>query len=94
MLKISRAATTDAIVLRLEGQVVGPWVTELESACHDASHSNGRGALPLILDLQGVSFLDADGIALLRQLVTGGASLTNYSVFLAEQLKEVADGDR
>ena len=93
MLRISRAADqTDAIVLRLEGQVVGPWVGELKQAYED-SRRDLNGSRPLILDLQGVSFLDAAAVALLRQLVTGGASLTNYSVFLAEQLKEVTDVD-
>ena len=94
MLRISRAAGSDnAIVLRLEGQVVGPWVDELERVCHETVR-NQRGTPRLILDLTGVSFLDANGIALFRKLVTGDVSIANYSVFIAEQLKEVADVDR
>jgi anti-anti-sigma regulatory factor len=94
MLRISRVAgPTNATVLRLEGQIVGAWVDELKQACEDC-RSADHDRSPLILDLREVSFLDAEAIALLRQLVTGGASLTNYSVFLAEQLKEVADVDR
>lgn len=95
MLKISRVSESDgSLVLRLEGQVTGPWVDELQRSCAEAVPNNGNESRQLILDLSGVSFLDASGIALLRQLATGHVSITNYSVFVAEQLKEVSDGDR
>jgi anti-anti-sigma factor len=93
MLKISRASDSDSpLVLRLEGQVTGPWVDELRRVCSETIPANATKADQLVLDLAGVSFLDASGIALLRQLVTGPVSVTNYSVFIAEQLKEVFDG--
>src|SRR6266545_2614650 len=95
MLKISQVSRSDdSVVLGLEGQVLGPWVDELRRICTEIVSSNDSGTPQLVLDLAGVSFLDADGIVLLRQLVTGHVSLTNYSVFIAEQLKEVADVDR
>jgi anti-anti-sigma regulatory factor len=94
MLKISQVSGPDgAVVLRLEGQVLGPWVDELRRICAETM-SHAGGTRPLVLDVAGVSFLDADAIALLRQLVTGRVSITNYSVFIAEQLKEVSDVDR
>jgi anti-anti-sigma regulatory factor len=93
MLKISkRTGSGVPIVLQLEGQVVGPWVDELRRACAEAARSaDGRR---LILDLSGVSFLDADAIALFHQLVTDHVSIANYSVFVGAQLKEVSDVDR
>ena len=93
MLKISRVSESDSpLVLRLEGQLTGPWVDELRRVC--IATTNGTKAPQLVLDLAGVSFLDASGILLLRQLVTGPVSITNYSLFIAEQLKEVSDGDK
>jgi anti-anti-sigma regulatory factor len=95
MLKISQALRSDgALVLCLEGQVLGPWVEELRRICDETLSSNDCASPQLVLDLAGVSFLDANGIVLLRQLVTSSVSITNYSMFIAEQLKEVADVDR
>jgi anti-anti-sigma factor len=96
MLRITCTTTADgkdATLLRLEGQVTGPWVKELRRLCSDAMSDNGHAAHPLALDLTDVSFIDADGLALFRELTARRVSLTNCSVFVAEQLKEVARVD-
>lgn len=97
MLRITRArpadANNDGPLLRLEGQVTGPWVEELRRVCNETIRLNGHGAHPLVLDLTDVSFIDADGVALFRKLTSRRVSLTNCSVFVAEQLKEVAHAD-
>jgi len=46
-----------------------------------------------VLDLTHMSFIDADGVALLGHLISRQA-LTNCSVFVGEQLKEVTNADR
>ena len=79
------------IVLRLSGQVKGRWVTELSRACGDAV---GNGTQTVALDLSEVSYIDLDGVALLRELRARCVRLTNCSIFAAEQLKEVADVER
>jgi anti-anti-sigma regulatory factor len=95
MLKISKLSGSGVpIVLRLEGKVVGPWVDELRRVCAEAAPSVDGGRPRLVLDLSGVSFLDADAIALFHQLVTDHVSIANYSVFVGAQLKEVSDVDR
>jgi anti-anti-sigma regulatory factor len=76
--------------LRLEGQVIGPWVTELRRICAEMLANSAQRENRLVLDLSGVSFLDADGVALFREL-SGRVLLTNGSAFIAEQLKGVAD---
>ena len=92
MLRISKRSDREGrTVLRLDGEVVGPWVDELERICVEATPPGDSRAPRLILDLAGVSFLDAKAIALLRRLVTEHVSVTNYSVFIGEQLKEVFD---
>jgi hypothetical protein len=98
MLRISHgtAETEDGVVisLLLEGQISGPWVEELRRICADRLGNNGRSTGHLVLDLAGISFLDADGIALCRDLAARRVRFTNSSAFIAEQLKGVADVDR
>jgi anti-anti-sigma regulatory factor len=96
MLRISqRAAENEGgpTCLRLEGQVTGPWVQELRRVCTETLGNNGRSTEHLIIDLAGVSFLDADGIGLFRELAARRVLFTNCSSFVAEQLRGVADVD-
>jgi len=88
------ADLTEQELLRLEGQVTGPWVAELRRVCAEVLGYNGHGGNHLVLDLAGVSFLDADGIALFHELAARRVLFTNCSAFIAEQLKGVADADR
>ncbi len=84
MLKIVRSETSrNTPTLRLEGQVVGPWVDELRRSC-DAVLATG---VKLILDLSEVSFLDRDGVELVRSLTTRNVALQNCSRFVVEQLR-------
>ena len=97
MLRISRSTTEDPsepTLLRLEGHITGPWVEELRRVCAETLGNNGCGGNYLVLDLAGVSFLDAGGVALFRELAARRVSFTNSSTFIAEQLKGVADVDR
>jgi hypothetical protein len=85
MLKISGLKSGDhARTLRLEGQVIEPWVEELRGVC-ERLLTEGQ---PLTLDLASVSFLDRDGITLLRRLAARHVALINRSPFVAEQLRE------
>ena len=72
-----------AAKLRLEGEVMGPWVQEVKKACEPFLGNGHR----LTLDLGDVSLVDRDGIALLRELRRAQVRLVNGSPFLTEQLK-------
>jgi ABC-type transporter Mla MlaB component len=96
MLRISRAAPegdSSSQLLRLEGQVAGEWVEELRHVSEETLGSNDPSGRALVLDLSGISFVDSEGVALCRELAGRGVRFTNCSPFIAEQLKEVADGD-
>jgi ABC-type transporter Mla MlaB component len=73
--------------LRLEGQLKGAWVKELSRSCEDAL----RNRKLLTLDLAAVSFVDRDGIALLRTLRNRDVAISNCSPFVEDQLN---DGSR
>ncbi|HEY6846338.1 MAG TPA: hypothetical protein VI320_09015 [Terracidiphilus sp.] len=76
-----------AVTLRIEGRITGPWVEELRTACNVHTVPDD---VQLSVDLADISFADAAGIALLRELRTRGVGLIRATPFLAEQLKEGA----
>src|SRR4051794_15722167 len=68
MLRITRMTGSEpGESLTLEGKLVGPWVAALRESC--------EGRAPLRLDLAAVSFADAAGVELLRELLAVGATL-------------------
>ena len=97
MLRISEGPGQNeggATHLRLEGQITGPWVEELRRVCSDTSGNSAHSKRHLVIDLAGVSFLDAAGIALFHELAARRVQFTKCSAFIAEQLKGVTDVQR
>ena len=82
MLRIDTREEPGRTILRLEGRVIGAWVNQVRRSCRDAL---GRGG-HVTLDLGAVSFVDVDGIVLLRELGPEVA-LTNTTPFVAAQLE-------
>jgi len=83
MLRITHTQGHDSVLtLRLEGKLVGPWVTELARSCNELSCSPNH----LRLDLSAVTFVDGLGLALLRNLLGRGATLAPCSGLVAELL--------
>jgi len=74
-----------AVTLRVEGRITGPWVEELRTACNVHTFPDD---VQLSLELADISFADAAGIALLRELRNCGVGLIRTSLFLAEHLKD------
>jgi ABC-type transporter Mla MlaB component len=83
-LKISQTGKANhSVTLKLEGRVVGPWVSELRQVC-ETLLTEGRA---LKLDLTDVTFADASGLAALSSFKSRGVIFTNCSPFVEEQLK-------
>lgn len=74
MLKITgqRDAASDPLSLILEGRLAGPWVEELNSYWRQMAASQQSRA---VIDLTGVTFVDAEGKALLTRIWQQGAEL-------------------
>ena len=83
MLRIVIESENGVPTVRAEGQMVGPWVGELERSCEPLA----RTGLAPILDLGRVSFVDRGGVELIRALSDRGMTVINCSGFVAEQLK-------
>ncbi len=74
MLKITgqRDTTQQGVSLVIEGRLTGPWVEELETYCRIVAENQQRCTK---IDLTGVTFIDADGKALLARLWQDGVEL-------------------
>jgi len=72
MLRITSEKNPDSIRLIVEGSLTGPWISEL---AHEWSTIQSAGAIPLIVDLTGVTFIAEDGKALLSRMWREGAEL-------------------
>jgi len=84
-MKITVVESSDERVrLRVEGRLTGRWVEELRRTCQLYAINGG---IQLILDLADVSFADAEGIKLLKELRIRWVTVLNPSSLVAEQLK-------
>ena len=68
--------------LRLEGRIVGDWVSVLEA---ELARDDLRDR-PLVLDLSRVDFATAPGVMVLRRAAESGATLTGCSPLIASLL--------
>ena len=85
MLRISVVdSSNSAVRLRVEGRLTGRSVEELRQSC--GTHVPGLG-MRLTLDLTDVSFADAAGIELLKDLRSRNVLLLNASPYLAIQVE-------
>jgi hypothetical protein len=91
MLRITVVDLSDSVVvLRVDGRITGCWVEELRRTCtaHAFAAHTFADEVQLSLELSKVSFADATGIALLKELRSRGADLIRPTPFVAEQLKD------
>ena len=77
-------SSSTGVRLRVEGRLTGRWVEELRRTCDLHALSDG---IRLTLDLADVSFADAAGIELLKELRIRSVTLLSPSSLVAEQLK-------
>jgi hypothetical protein len=83
VLKITRLSHQGRVrTIKLEGEILGPWVDSVRDACTD------RGGQPgcLCLDLAAVTYVDAAGAALLGDLIREGITVAACSSFVRELL--------
>jgi hypothetical protein len=71
----------------LEGKLVGPWVTELEKCWSGALAANPSRTL--LVDLADISFIDAEGRALLARMRRKGARLLSTGVLINAIVAEI-----
>jgi hypothetical protein len=83
VLKITRLSRKGrTLTLKLEGEILEPWVDTVRSTCTQ----RGRRFKLLHLDLAAVTYADAAGAQLLRDLLGEGIEIAACSSFLTELL--------
>lgn len=83
MLRITAEVADGIPTLKLEGSVTGPWVSELRRVVEGSRTRSGQ----VRLDLSEVRYVDAEGAALLRELIRDHVELSRRSTFVAELLE-------
>lgn len=88
MLRISIHETEDAIEITLEGRIAGPWVAELSRVWVETAPR--LAARKLLLDLRNVTYADAAGKQVLRDIKsktdTELVTSTPWTQYLAEEI--------
>lgn len=87
MLKITILKGGSSTALKLEGKLAGPWVEELEKTWRSLGSS--PEGWRLVVDLCGVTFVDASGKNVLARMHQGGASFqadTAMTKYLVEEI--------
>jgi ABC-type transporter Mla MlaB component len=93
MLRITeqRESEPDSVLLRLEGRLTGPWVHELSGYWQKVSTNQQQRVM---IDLTGVTFIDAEGKALLTRLWRQGAGLRAAGCLTKCVVEEITELDR
>ncbi|MFY9221161.1 MAG: STAS domain-containing protein [Blastocatellia bacterium] len=75
---------TDAqkVIFLLEGKIINPWVEEINKECQKHFSIYEK----LILDVSQVSFVDEEGVKLLKNLIKDKVELVGCSLFLSKLL--------
>jgi hypothetical protein len=67
LLRISINDSPELLLLKIEGRLIAPWSTELETLWHQVVDSLGQKSL--CLNLCGTTFVDRHGMEILRRIV-------------------------
>jgi len=88
VLRITVDENPDAVVIKLEGRIAGPWAAELGRLWEEKSRSFANKKISL--DLRETTFADAGGIQILRAIYaqTGARILagTPWTEYLADEI--------
>jgi hypothetical protein len=87
MLRLTRIAGMHPTqTIKLEGKLLEPWVDEVRKACAPGTSPSSR----ISLDLFALTFVDAAGEGLLRDLIGRGIEVVACSGYIAELLRSRA----
>lgn len=91
MLKITKSDTAGAVAWKLEGKLTDLWVQELERCWRERGRLHREG---LVIDITEVTFIDADGKALLIQMWREGAEFLAAGCLNTSIVEEITATDR
>ena len=84
MLRIARLSRkARGLTIKLEGEILEPWVAAVRNACAECGWSHDR----VELDLAAITYVDAAGRQLLCELLRNNVEITAGSSFFSELLE-------
>jgi len=90
LLRIHIENQHEGVTLRLEGKLIDPWVAELVRVWMDLSRGP-HGGRAVKIDLESVSFVDAQGRSMLAALHRLGCELKGSGPFITAVIQEVSN---
>ena len=91
MLRITEISDDgEEIVMKLEGKVIGVWVDDLKRVC--LFHRDERNRA-VVLDFSGVTFVEARGLEMLKDLKGDRVRIVNCSPFINSLLSRFIKRD-
>ena len=89
MLRITEIPEDDkTITLKLEGKLIGVWITYLDRKC---AYRKKKG-YTVVLDFSGVTFIESRGVAMLERIKDDRVRAVNCSPFIRSILGKVING--
>lgn len=88
MLRITSNLDSDPIVLKVEGKLKGPWVTELEH-CWQSARATCPGHR-LRIELNDITFVEDRGKILLTEMLHSGVELIATGPMMKSILEDIA----
>lgn len=83
MLRITEISEiADSVTLKVEGRIVSEWVTVLEQECLKWL----RAKPEVLLDFSEVTFIDHNGVAMLKRIASANLRLINCPALIHEML--------
>jgi anti-anti-sigma factor len=89
MLRITIEEKDNAVVLRLEGQLIGPLVEDVEQCWRNIFATLGQRSVQV--DLSAVSFIDSAGGALLNRMHDAGFRLAGSGAIIGRTPRDESD---
>lgn len=91
MLRITKVFDDgEEVVMKLEGKMIGVWVSELESIC--LFHRDELNKI-VVLDFSGVTFIEEKGLRMLKDLKDERVKIVNCSPFIYSLLDKFISRD-
>jgi len=92
MLRITGTSEDEkTVTLRLDGRVVGTWVSYLEKLC---LHHKNEENKTVVLDFSGVTFIDNKGLRMLEKIKDERIKIANYSLFVGALLRNLITSNK
>jgi anti-anti-sigma regulatory factor len=92
MLRITTLTGADTVTVTLEGRLSGPWVDELGRCWRGLTAT--RDADAIVVQLDGVTFIDAAGKGLLRTIRERGSTLIASECMTRATVEEIETNAR